>query len=481
MKTSPLSIAFLLSCCLASGWADDKTDATFRAGAATADLTPGEGVSLDGPISKPGPVRGVHDKLTSRALVLELGGEKVLIVVNDMCIIDREVYDEAKKLVHQRTGIPIKSQLMSATHSHATPRVVRISRRGPDEKYRTFVAERIAQAATAAHSHLAPAKIGFGTFSKPDLVASRRLLCKEGSVGANPFGDLGERVKSVAGKSGAVLRPAGPTDPGFSVLSVRHADGSPLAVLGNFSVHYCGGYAPGMVSADYFGAYARRLEHQLSSGDDSAPFVGIMSNGTSGDIGSFRRTEGRKPAWTRIEYFGKLLADDTLELLGNIEHRVPKSLTVASSEIELGVRKPDKERIDWAKKLLSDSKAKGDHRWSRIYAQEALQLAQFPQRYPIVLQAIRIGNIGIAAAPCEVFAETGLAIRKGSPLRHTMTMELANGYSGYLPTPQQHKWGGYETWPARSSHLELEAEPKIRAELLRLLGEASQTPTDKMK
>jgi hypothetical protein len=91
----------------------------------------------------------------------------------------------------------------------------------------------------------------------------------------------------------------------------------------------------------------------------------------------------------------------------------------------------------------------------------------------IPLQAIRIGDIGIAACPCEVFAETGLAIKKQSPLKHTFTMELANGFGGYLPTPQQHTWGGYETWPARSSHLEIEAEPKIRSKLLSLLQQAA--------
>jgi neutral ceramidase len=30
-----------------------------------------------------------------------------------------------------------------------------------------------------------------------------------------------------------------------------------------------------------------------------------------------------------------------------------------------------------------------------------------------------------------------------------------------LPTPAQHKLGGYETWRARSSYLETEAAPKI--------------------
>jgi hypothetical protein len=48
-------------------------------------------------------------------------------------------------------------------------------------------------------------------------------------------------------------------------------------------------------------------------------------------------------------------------------------------------------------------------------------------------------------------------------------MELANGSSGYLPTPQQHALGGYETWPARSSYLELDAETQIRQTALDLL------------
>ena len=84
------------------------------------------------------------------------------------------------------------------------------------------------------------------------------------------------------------------------------------------------------------------------------------------------------------------------------------------------------------------------------------------------LQAIRIGDIAIGAIPCEVFAETGLAIKKQSPACHTFVIELANGFHGYLPTPRQHELGGYETWPARSSRLEVAAADKIQDETLRL-------------
>ena len=80
----------------------------------------------------------------------------------------------------------------------------------------------------------------------------------------------------------------------------------------------------------------------------------------------------------------------------------------------------------------------------------------------------------IAAGPCEIFSETGLKIKAASPFEHTINMELANGYSGYLPDRQQHQWGGYETWPARSSHLEVDAEEEIRNALVRLLNDLHQ-------
>jgi hypothetical protein len=54
--------------------------------------------------------------------------------------------------------------------------------------------------------------------------------------------------------------------------------------------------------------------------------------------------------------------------------------------------------------------------------------------------------------------------------------ELANGYNGYLPTPAQHQLGGYETWRAKSSYLEVDASTKITAKLYELLGQLAAQP-----
>jgi hypothetical protein len=94
------------------------------------------------------------------------------------------------------------------------------------------------------------------------------------------------------------------------------------------------------------------------------------------------------------------------------------------------------------------------------------------------LQALRIGDLGIAAIPNEVFAATGLDIKRKSPLKQTFTIELANGCEGYIPPPDQHALGGYTTWRARTSCLEVNAEPKIQATILELLKRVNQQRRD---
>ena len=91
----------------------------------------------------------------------------------------------------------------------------------------------------------------------------------------------------------------------------------------------------------------------------------------------------------------------------------------------------------------------------------------------MILQTIRVGNLAIAAIPCEVFSETGLEIKSKSPFETTFTIELANGHYGYMPTPEQHELGGYETWMG-TNHLEKDASRKMVAALLEMFTRMKQ-------
>ncbi len=437
----------------------------FRVGASTSNITPLLGVKLDGGIMQIGPARHIHDDLFARCIVFDDGVTRLAFVVCDSTMIANDVVSEAKRLIAEATGMRGDHVMISATHTHSSPRALALGLGRKNDEYNHFFAERIADGVRVAINNLRPAQLGWGKLLKPEFLQTRRWYVEAGSVPPNPYGEKGERVvmgMSPPGKVG----PAGPVDPELFVVSVRHADGRPLAVFANYGLHYVGGVPTGDVSADYFGVFSRELSRRLGSSDDFPPFVAVMSNGASGDVVTPRVPA---PVYERMQVVGASLAKDVAELCGTLEYRTDITLAAQASELQIAVRKPDAARLEWAKKTFGGAQGGGQLTRPQVYAREALRLADYPDRMPLPLAAYRLGDLVVVAAPCEVFAETGLAIKAGSPYPATFVVELANGYAGYLPTEAQHGLGGYETWPARTSFVDPHAEALIRAEWSRLL------------
>ena len=455
-----------------SGGTVSAAPGQLRAGAAVVDITPALGVAKGGVIARGGPVTHIHDELHARCLVLDDGATRLAIAICDMRMLGGEVVARAKSLAGEATGLAPENILIAATHTHAAPAMVGIHPEPRDRAYAEFVARRIADGITRAGHHLAPAKVGWGFGSAPQHVHNRRWFMKPIAIAANPFGGRSDEVKMNPPRGTDLLKPAGPVDSQVSVLDVRHTDGRPLALLANYGLHYVGGYQAGHVSADYFGLFADRVQGLLGADRQHPPFVAMMSNGTSGDVSNndFRAKPERLPAWVKMQRVANDLAGKVAKVVGNIGHHATAPLAVAATELQLGVRRPDDARLAWARRTLANDTDPKRLTRPEIYAQEALALAKFPARVPVVLQAFRIGDLRIITVPCEMFAETGLALKQEAGLGPLFIIELANGYRGYLPTPRQHEWGGYETWPARSSYLEVQAAPKIRAALLGLLS-----------
>jgi hypothetical protein len=91
----------------------------------------------------------------------------------------------------------------------------------------------------------------------------------------------------------------------------------------------------------------------------------------------------------------------------------------------------------------------------------------------VPLQVLRIGDVCLGTMPCEVFCEIGLEFKSRSPLQPAFIVSLNHGYFGYLPTPRQHRLGGYETWLG-TNRLEVEASDKLLANLLEMAAEIKQ-------
>lgn len=115
-----------------------------RAGAAVADITPPVGASLKGPIAGNGVVKAIHDPLRARCLALDDGRVRLAICVCDATMIWQRSMDRAKRLVEERTGLPAGSILISASHSHAAPRIIGMVDSPIDNQYRDYAERQIA-------------------------------------------------------------------------------------------------------------------------------------------------------------------------------------------------------------------------------------------------------------------------------------------------------------------------------------------------
>jgi hypothetical protein len=445
----------------------------FRAGAATSNITPPIGSPIVGGWNDP-PSTNVHDELHARALVLDDGTTRLAIVVCDNVAIPRSVYDEARRAIEEKTGIPPENMLMAATHTHSASnaRGDRNIRGGPLDDYQRFLAGRIRDAVLRAVNQLEPARIGWGVGSNDRQVFNRRWKMNAGSKELrNPFGGVDQVRMNPPGNHPDLIEPAGPTDPLIHFLSVQSAAGRPIALLANYSLHYVGGVKGGDISADYFGVFAEQIRKLLNAENQDPPFVGILSNGTSGDINNinFRPAPNarRYRPYEKMRIVANEVAAEVFKAYQTVEHKEWVSLAAARKEIPLGVRVPSGEDVRWAEQTLKEPPK--FHQHEQVYARRVLNMKDWPREIPVVLQALRIGDVGIAAIPNEVFVEIGLEIRKRSPLKPTFTIELANGAYGYLPTPEHHKLGGYETWRG-TNQFEVQASPKMVDALVELLN-----------
>jgi neutral ceramidase len=471
-------LLLLLTLLLSSVSAADRP-AGLRAGAAAVDITPKEF-----PINMPGGhsanmAQSAHDPLNARALVLDDGTTTLAMVVIDNLGAGPEVLDAAKSIAATKTGMAVDKMLVSSTHTHSGASVgSRDSSPAPAIAYRKVIVEGIAESIVRAHAALRPAAVGAAAHPLPDEVFNRRWFLKPGKMPLNPYGKL-DTVKMNPGTSPDVIdRPAGPTDPDITIISVQDPKRKPIALFANYSLHYVGGLAGGQISADYYGEFARVMPSRVH-GDEN--FVAMMSNGTSGDINNipFGITRPPREPFEQIRIVAQKAADTAWFARQKIgKHRADVSLAMLQRKVVLKYRRATPEQVADAKAVLAIRDKAAIERLPRLaknYAGSTIAAAQRPEdTITVTLQAIRIGDLAVCGIPFETFAETGLDLKKRSPFPQTMVIGLANGRHGYLPTPGQHKLGGYETWLG-TNIVQEDASVILTNNLLEMLAELKKS------
>src|SRR3954468_23252578 len=107
--------AFLTSFSMLTRAAESRQ---LRAGAAANNISPPLVLSINGGFSDH-KATNIHDELHARCLVLDNGESRLGFVVVDSCMVPREIFDDAKKIIEKETGLAADHLLMSATHTHS--------------------------------------------------------------------------------------------------------------------------------------------------------------------------------------------------------------------------------------------------------------------------------------------------------------------------------------------------------------------------
>lgn len=434
----------------------------FRAGAAEADISPTRFPILvsGGFLAKT--AERLESPLMARAVVLDDGSRRVAIAIVDSLMMPRELLDDVKQRAARATGIAPERMLIAATHTHSAPPVMGALGTDAEAGYAELLRERLAELLRQAASRLEPARVGWTSVAAPDHTHSRRWILRPDKVRQDPFGELTVRANMHPGyQNPDFIGPSGPVDPELSLLAIQSQSGRPLAVLANYSMHYVGVPGP-LVSPDYFGHFSARLKGLIGAPEA----VVMMSQGTSGDLHwmDYSRPKREMDLATYAEALSRL----AVQAYRGIRYRDWVEIGMLEEKLKLRRRVPSPQRLAWAKQVFAGVPDGKPRNQVEVYAREQIYLAAEPER-ELKLQALRLGDLAIAAIPNEVFAITGLKIKGQSPFARTFTIELANGAEGYIPPPEQHALGGYTTWPARTAALEMGAEPKIAETVLGLL------------
>jgi hypothetical protein len=449
-----------------------------RAGTAAIDISP----TVFPMQLRSGKSKYVHDPLHVRAVAFENGEGRVVIALMDAIGVGREMTDEAKAIAAKKTGWKVEQMLVSGTHTHTAPK-------GGDTSPGRIAYEKtrrggLAQALIKAIESLEPAKVGFSSDEEPSEVYNRRWFLKPGKMDRNPLNEF-DQVRTNAPR-GNLLKPAGPTDPEVCVVDVRTRRGRALGLIANYSLHYVGGIPRvtekggkviGMASADYYGEFARVMPYRLAGLNPPENFVAMMTNGTSGDINNIDFYSKRAPRapFEQIRIVANKTADAAWRAVKKIEKYDENPLVATRQrEVTLKYRVPSKEQVDKAIELMKLTRKERDaiNKRTSSVASNTISYAgpEKERKESVIIQAIRIGDQAIVSMPFEVLVEIGLEIKEKSPFTHTFTIELANGGYGYLPPPNQHKLGGYETWLG-TSRFEKDTSVILVKNLLEMLKE----------
>ena len=351
------------------------------------------------------PAEGIHDDIRIKALVLSDGEKKYAILTADILGFPPNI----KPMLVKKLNDPSWKEeniLLLASHAHTSLEMFALNDRNIfnnphigiyQPALLEYVIGRLALAVQEADKDLQPVTAGTASVTLQGLNRNRR---------GQPF-----------------------VDRELTVTRIDRADGTPLAVLVNWTGHPTIMDEHDMwVSAGWPGYLQRELEGCIGKG-----VTAMYYNGAEGDQSVIARRGASH--YEKAERYGRTIAVQALQLYRKITPQDQAPFARAYRYIDLPKPQPHPDFMATAGK---------EYGLSPDNIQALLDQVQ-PARAP--LAAFRLGGLLIAGVPGEMTAEQGLYIKeqlRKEGVAHPVIGGLANEWISYILTAEDYEKGGYE-------------------------------------
>jgi hypothetical protein len=460
-----------------------------RAGVARSDITTDDEGAL------------IRDRLYAKALVIDDGKTKIVIITMDVTAIGgravsqnmlpdvgEEFLPTLRARIENELGIPGGHVLVNASHTHPPGRMLCDD---DEQVVRTFDAVR------RAIEGMTCARIGSGSGHEDGIMQNRTLRLKNGKAWTLRHTNPSPVDDEVAG--------LGPIDAEIGLIRIDRTDGTPLAIVYNFACHPLFGNMEGAITANFPGIASRVIEENL--GHDT---MALFLQGAGGDVMDVNFKEFGQPR--DVEPMGRTLGLSALAALRDIETK-DVTLDVANEMIQLPRRTDIPERLAelqqeqsallasltgttlnfksflplylnstispdypmahrskdpqdqdvaaegasamdlWNKRLVEkylgsvasmEKLARIQDKMSTLRKHQEINDASGEETISAEVMGIRIGECILISSPAEMLTQVGLNIKEASPCEHTFVAAFSNGYIHYSPPADDYDMGGYE-------------------------------------
>lgn len=366
----------------------------------------------------------IEDSIYVRALVLNDGSNKIVIVVWDLVDAGESATEEVRKGISAALNIPADHIVVNASHNHSAPwaPVYKAGYRGKErdtwwavrympaqnsdpyfKEWMSLLVSQTVKAARQASAYMQPATLWIGRINASKYMYNRRPRAPKWGIEESGipkgYNMLHKDYDPNVLVGGAAF---GPMDRTMTLVSFRDPEGKTIASVFHLAIHAVSIYPfSEAISGDWPEEAARRISAAIGG-------EAVFLQGNAGDIVPWKR--GRAAVSEMGEGLGAY-ARSAYQLSAKLK---PAKFNAIRGTVGLPLSERGKERTGL----------------DTVTAE---------------VQVITYGSLAIVTLPGEPLTGLGNAIREQSPFPQTLVLGYSNGNGvHYVCMPDEKVYGGYE-------------------------------------